>query len=81
MPGFELPIIQPVAQRYTTELSRLQITGGNTFISLKYYVNNFAYDAADRLYVLDKPTCSAKIRSQYIYITVYSRFYAILVSF
>jgi hypothetical protein len=26
-PGLELPIIQPVAQRYTTELSRLRCKG------------------------------------------------------
>jgi hypothetical protein len=37
-PGSEPPIIQPVAQRYTNELSRLQINGGNCLKGPSVYI-------------------------------------------
>jgi hypothetical protein len=42
MPGLELPLIQPVAQRYTTVLSRLGLEI-NAIFNFKFYRNKHTY--------------------------------------
>jgi hypothetical protein len=40
LPGLEPPIIQPVAQCYTTELSRFTVTGTQLYTSLKFSISD-----------------------------------------
>jgi hypothetical protein len=43
LPGFEPPIIQPVAQRYTRELSRLQKCDVEIIIEIIKYAFSFSH--------------------------------------